>query len=41
MDGTWGTYGERTGAYSVLVRRPREKRPLRKPGRIFMEIISK
>jgi hypothetical protein len=31
MGGACNTYGERTGAYRILVGRPEEKRPLGRP----------
>jgi hypothetical protein len=31
MDGARSTYGERSGAYRILVRRPEGRRPLGKP----------
>ena len=40
MGGACGTYGERNGAYRVLVGKPDGKRPLGRPGRRWVGDIK-
>ena len=40
MGGTCGTYGDRLGAYRVLVGKPKRKRPLGRPRRIWEDNIK-